>query len=202
MRHALCALLILLNATTVFASKQVRPQSPTFAASIATPDAACRQGINRAQAVTNAGDGATYNWTASNAAIVSGQGTPSITYAPADGGVVVLFLTIEWGMTFTTHRTVPVSDAPTILRQPKSTAVAPGGVATLSIAATDDAFFYDWFEGAVGDTSKLVIAGTTEFKTPPLTKSASYWVRVSNACGAVFSQAAQVTVAGKRRAAR
>jgi len=66
----------------------------------------------------------------------------------------------------------------------------------------DDALFYDWFEGAAGVTSKLVAAGTTELETPPLTRSV-YWVRVSNGCGAVFSQAAQVTVGeGKRAAAR
>lgn len=200
MRNVLVSLLLLVT-TAAFAGPAIQPHSPTFSATIVTLGSACLYGINHAQAVTDAGDGATYTWRVTNGAILSGQGTPSITFTAVETGTALVTLTIEWGMTLTTFRPVPVFGPPSILQQPKSAAIPAGTAAVLSIAATDDAYSYQWFEGRIGDTSKPVIASTTEFKTPPLTKTTSYWVRVGNRCGAVASQAAIVTVNAKRRAA-
>jgi hypothetical protein len=161
MRKVLISLL-LLAATAAFAGQAIQPQSPAFSATIATQGVACLYGINHAQAVTNAGDGATYAWRVTNGAIMSGQGTPSITFTVAETGTAVVTLTIEWGMTLTTFRPVSVFGPPSIVRQPQSAAIPAGGAAVLTIAATDDALFYDWFEGRIGDTSKLVVALTTE----------------------------------------
>jgi hypothetical protein len=200
MRNPLISLL-LLAATATYGGQTIHPQSPTFSATIATQGVVCLYGINHAQAVTDAGDGATYAWRVTNGTIMSGQGTPSITFTVAETGTAVISLTIEWGMTLTMFRPVPVLGPPSILRQPQSAAIPAGTAAVLSVAASDDALSYDWFEGRVGDTSKLVLASTTEFRTPPLTKTTSYWVRVGNRCGTVNSQAALVTVNTKRRSA-
>ena len=95
-----------------------------------------------------------------------------------------------------------VFDPPTILRQPQSISVAPGTSITLTVASSDDMAVYDWFEGRAGDPSKIVSAGAIALKTPALTKSTSYWVRVTGRCGGVESQTATVTLLGKRRSAR
>ena len=94
--------------------------------------------------------------------------------------------------------TITLISAPEIVLQPKSVSVVPGGSARLTVGATDDAESFEWFEGPVGEMSKLAGRGLT-LETPPLTKSTSYWVRVSNRCGQVFSKAARVTVGGRRR---
>ena len=57
----------------------------------------------------------------------------------------------------------------------------------------------DRVEGEPGDTSKVVAADTVLFKTPAMTKTTSYWVRVSGTRGSVASKAAVVTVLGRRR---
>jgi formylglycine-generating enzyme required for sulfatase activity len=55
---------------------------------------------------------------------------------------------------------------------------------------------YQWYRGSSGETSDLIVGATgASYTTPALTTSASYWVRVSNACGQANSLAAVVTVA-------
>jgi hypothetical protein len=202
MRNALFSLLIL-SATFAFGA-QVHVQSPALFAEILTSGQACTQGINRAQAVAEQTDGTTYLWSISNGVIVDGQGTSVIHFTPIDGREAVLTVRVEWrGASIAVQATIPVFDPPTILRQPKSATVPPGTSVTLTVEASNDAFFYDWYEGLPGDTSKVVLPGAILFKTPPLTKTTSYWVRVSGRCGATASQAAIVTVdGGRRRAAR
>lgn len=53
---------------------------------------------------------------------------------------------------------------------------------------------YQWYEGNSGDTSSPVGANTSSYATPPLSTNTSYWVRVSNAAGAVNSDTANVSV--------
>lgn len=204
MRYALISLLASLLATSAFAAGKVRPQSPVaFTASIATARAACLHGLNQARADTEADAGATFIWRVTNGVITSGDRTRAITFAPTGPGAVALALTVQWqGTTIATQTVVPVFDGPEILSQPQSTSVPAGGSATLKVAASDDALSYDWYEGPAGDTSRLVLAGAAQLTTPPLTRSTSYWVRVSNDCGATASQTAVVLVGGKRRAAR
>lgn len=85
-----------------------------------------------------------------------------------------------------------------ITTQPASPTVVSGSSATLSVAATGTSpITYQWYRGAVGDTSTPVGTGST-FVTPPLTATTQYWVRVSNTCGqgsSANSIQATVTVA-------
>ena len=62
-------------------------------------------------------------------------------------------------------------------------------------AAGTQPLSYQWYQGAAGDTSVPVGAGGDTFPTVPLAGTASFWVRVSNACGHADSEAATVTVA-------
>lgn len=193
MRNALFNLLILLTGSA-FASPV------TFNVSILSSPIACTQGINRAQVLTDAGSNATYHWTIANGVIVNGANAASVTFTPVDGGFSVLSVFVQWaGTQMTQHSALPVFDPPTILHQPQSTIVPPGTSVTLTVASSDEIATYDWFQGPTGDTSKIVSAGAIEYKTPALTKSTSYWVRVTGRCGVVASQTANITLLGKRR---
>ncbi len=93
--------------------------------------------------------------------------------------------------------TVSTCSPPVIRRQPKGRTVRPGGVVTLSVKAEGQApFSYQWYQGPRGETGTPVGSNEPSFTTPPVTSTTSWWVRVSNACGSVGSEAAEVRVNG------
>lgn len=200
-----CLSLLLLTANYAFGGTRVGIESPViYDVQIASNGIACTQGINRAHALTAAPAGTKFQWTISNGAIVNGESSPDVEFVTSDDdsvGYAVLTVTMTYAnVPVARQQALPILEPPVITRQPRSVAVLPGASAILTIEATDNAFVCDWFEGAPGDTSKVVAAGTMLFKTPPLTRTTSYWARVSGSCGPVFSKAAVVTVAVKRRA--
>jgi hypothetical protein len=84
---------------------------------------------------------------------------------------------------------------PSILTQPQSASIVGANSATLSVVAAG-ALGYQWFTGTSGVAS-LPLNGATQPQitvNPPATTS--YWVRVSNTCTNVDSNAAVVTVNG------
>ena len=85
---------------------------------------------------------------------------------------------------------------PAILIQPGNTAIPAGATPTLMVVATAvPPLAYQWYRGAMGDTSQPIPDATAaSFTTPPLTASASYWVRVSNPYGASDSRGVLVQV--------
>jgi len=86
--------------------------------------------------------------------------------------------------------------APAITVQPAGRSIASGATADLTVTASGSApLSYQWYEGARGTTTKPVGTNSATFKTPALTAAATYWVRVTNACGQVDSAAATVSVA-------
>jgi hypothetical protein len=93
--------------------------------------------------------------------------------------------------------------APAITTQPAATQKIPTGTTvTLSVAATGTGtLHYQWFQGAVGDTSKPVGTDSATFTSAPLTASTSFWVRVTNDCGETPSTATAVEVMKPRRRA-
>jgi hypothetical protein len=95
--------------------------------------------------------------------------------------------------------------APVITVAPLSQEVSINTAASLSVTATGTATLqYQWYEGAKGDTTNPIPDATSSaFTTDKLLDSTSFWVRVTNACGTVDSEAAVITVSnGKRRAVR
>ena len=78
---------------------------------------------------------------------------------------------------------IAVDQLAAVRRRSRVTATTSGG--TLS---------YQWYEGASGTTTTPVGTNSPTFTTPALTATKSYWVRVSNECGNVASNAATVTV--------
>jgi hypothetical protein len=87
---------------------------------------------------------------------------------------------------------VHVAEPPLIVSEPESAIVAPNASATLRVESNPGDVRFQWYEGASGDTSHPVGTMSSTFTTPPLTKPASYWVRVMNNCG--FSDSATATV--------
>ena len=86
--------------------------------------------------------------------------------------------------------------SPSITSQPQSQTIQSGQTAALSVTATGTTpLSYQWYRGSSGDTSNPISGGTSSnYTTPALTQTASYWVRVSNACGSQDSNTATITV--------
>ncbi len=97
-------------------------------------------------------------------------------------------------------RTVTVTracSAPSITNQPQSAASSDGRV-TLGVTAEGTApLSFQWYRGNSGNLSEPINGATAaSFQTPlfnPGQTSASYWVRVSNACGQIDSATATIT---------
>lgn len=91
-------------------------------------------------------------------------------------------------------RTEPVP--PSITTQPASQSIEYGHPATVHVGAVGTApLTYQWYVGASGDSSRPIVGATTSrLITSTLTRTTSFWVRVSNAAGHVDSAAATITV--------
>lgn len=86
-------------------------------------------------------------------------------------------------------------DGARITAEPQSQRIDPNRSVTLAVTATGTpSLSYAWYEGVRGDTSKRVGGNSNQFKTPNLTTTTRYWVRVSNACGDDDSETAVITV--------
>ncbi len=85
---------------------------------------------------------------------------------------------------------------PSITTQPADATVTSGATATLAVAAAGTPpLAYQWYAGVRGDTAQPVAGATTfTYTTGPLVATASFWVRVSNACGATDSATAVAAV--------
>ncbi len=92
--------------------------------------------------------------------------------------------------------TVAIGVAPAITTQPQNQTIATGEQATLSVAATGTPpLNYQWFIGTSGDTGNPISGAiSTNYTTPALTNTTTFWVRVSNAHGSVNSSTATIQV--------
>ncbi len=90
----------------------------------------------------------------------------------------------------------PSGEAPAIVGHPQSQTIASGGNAVLTVEATGTApLSYQWFEGPSPVTSAPIGGATSAtFTTPPLTASASFWVRVTNPHGTAASTTAVIGI--------
>jgi hypothetical protein len=132
-----------------------------------------------------------------------GSGTMRLTITPPDdapmGDYVVWVSATNVGLTATAPIRVSVRcDPPTILGidQPRSEVVDHGGSVTLEAKPGGSGpFKYQWYEGYSGMTFNPIAGATGRtFTTPALNWSSDYWVRVTNACGSVDSNTANITV--------
>jgi len=90
-------------------------------------------------------------------------------------------------------------DPPTILgtNQPKSITAANGSQVTLEVTPSGTGpFSYQWYKGFPGMTRNPVLAANESKLIFTTRETATYWVRVTNACGTVNSTSATVTTTG------
>jgi len=97
------------------------------------------------------------------------------------------------------YQTLTVSPGGTtalaIITQPVSVTVNSGGTATFTVAASGTSPTFQWYAGTSGTTTNPISGTTgTSFTTSPLTATASYWVRATNAAGFADSNTATATV--------
>jgi len=135
----------------------------------------------------------------------AGNGTATLTIntANAPSGVYRVFVTSKAanGTTATSSFRVAVfCDPPTILGidQPQTSVLSLGQSATLTAKPNGSGpFTYQWYQGFTGQTSFPVKDATAAtFATGPLSNTTQYWVRISNGCGSVDSQAATLLIPG------
>jgi len=86
--------------------------------------------------------------------------------------------------------------APNITSQPQSQTIDSGQTASMSVSASGTiSLSYQWYQGSSGDTSNPINgAASSNYTTPALTQTTTYWVRVINTCGSADSNAATITV--------
>ena len=79
-----------------------------------------------------------------------------------------------------------------VITHPEGAYIIPGEQVTLQIEAVgNETLTFQWYEGASGDTNTPIVGATTsEFTTPALQATTSYWARASNALGSDDSFAA------------
>lgn len=125
-------------------------------------------------------------------------GGNSNVFTPSNLAVTTSFwvrLTNPCGTADSATATVTVRQLPHITVQPASNAICPNTAATLTVTATGSGTLsYQWFRGASGNTSTPVGTNSSSFTTSNLTMPVSYWVRVSNLCGAEDSVTATVSI--------
>jgi hypothetical protein len=98
--------------------------------------------------------------------------------------------------------TVAPCTPPSITQQPTDVRVTAGSLVTFTVIANGPAATYGWYEGAPPDTSRPTgQANSQQLVIFPVTKRATYWARISNACGVADSRVAILDVASLRRRA-
>jgi hypothetical protein len=78
--------------------------------------------------------------------------------------------------------TLSTCTSPPITTQPAGTTAGIGTTVTLKVVATGSVH-YQWYKGVKGDLSTKVGTDSDTFTTPTITGNATYWVRVTAACG-------------------
>lgn len=104
-------------------------------------------------------------------------------------------VTNRYGHTDTASVLIQPVTKPLIASIPSNTTVREGDHAALPVSASGGVLTYTWYEGAPGNISQPVATiDQPTLLSRPLRASTSYWVRVSNAAGAVDSGAIPIAV--------
>lgn len=87
----------------------------------------------------------------------------------------------------------PSCDSPVVAISPEASTIAAGASVTLTADTSGTSpFMYAWYVGSPSDTSQPT--GNSQTLTVSPAATGSYWVRVTNACGAADSAATNITV--------
>jgi hypothetical protein len=148
-------------------------------------------------AILLSGGTPTYQWFEgssqfpSNAVPVSGATNTDLTLPATTNGYTRSFFLRAYNgpgaYSDTLTATVQIAFRPKFTSQPADQVILPGQTATLSVVVSGTPpFTYQWYSGALGDTSNAV--GTnSSYTTAPLGADATFWVRVVNDAGPSYS---------------
>jgi hypothetical protein len=180
--------------------------SNTATVSVCTPPSITAQpqsqtvtaGSSATLSVTVSGNGPfSYQWyqgTSGTTTTPIGTNSGTLTVSPAGPTSYWVNVTNSCGSTASNTATVSICSPAAIVTQPLSQTVPAGSSATLSVTAGGSSpFTYQWYQGSTGTiTTPIGTNSSTLTVTPAVTTS--YWVRVTNGCGAASSNTATITI--------
>jgi hypothetical protein len=130
--------------------------------------------------------------------LVPNSNSPSITVSPDDSRIYRAEVANNCGDDQSAAAVVTVVQMcvpPAVTTSPSDRSIVRGDTATLTVAATGSApLSYQWFYGFPGDTSAPIMVGIGSTLTITPNSFATYWARVTNACGTADSASAAVLV--------
>ena len=165
-------------------------------------------GSNVTTSVAASGNSLSYQWHRNGVAIVgnASAATPTLNLTNvqlSDAGSYTAVVSNPGGSVTSNPVTLnvsldPVPPPPSITTQPADTNAPVGGPTSLSVAATGDGLFYQWFKNGA------LIPGATQatlgFASAQVSDSANYHVVVSNSSGSVTSSTARLLVVSTMQA--
>jgi hypothetical protein len=153
--------------------------------------------------VVAAGAGLTYQWFTGTSGVTSiplnGATQPQITVNPSSTTTYWVRVANSCTTIDSNTAVVTVNGCPPVLltsATSSASSIFVGKAATLTASATSASttLLYQWFSGTSGDTTHPIGTGTFLFVSPAQTSS--FWVRVTNDCGAsAFSDTITILVA-------
>ena len=185
------------------------PSLPAITAQPQPSNLTVQVGSNVTMSVAATGNSLTYQWRRDGASIggnpsaatptlnltgvqLSDAGGYTALVSNAGGGVASQPVTLNVSVN-------PVPPPPAITTQPADTKAPAGSPSSLSVVATGDNLFYQWFRNGA------LIPGATQaslgFANPQVGDSADYMVVVSNSSGSVTSSNARLLVVSTMQAA-
>ena len=137
---------------------------------ISTVATSCPQ-VAESASVTDAGSGATYVWTISNGAIMSGAGTRTIQYMPSGAGDVTLGATVTSGSCSATGSAAVAVHAPAAIIEDRVVGLCGGSDATIAVTLSGmPPFRIIWSDGTIQENIVALTASRT------VSHAGSYWI--------------------------
>lgn len=146
---------------------------------------------------TSGSDPRTFEWfTGVNGPLTPIPGSDtSLTITPTVDTTYWMRVSNACGTATTQPMTIEVCDPAKVSTPPQPTTIIGGNRGSLAILATgSDPITYEWFRGALGDTSNKETRCNGNVCLVEPTETSDYWVRVSNKCGTDQSGPVTVTV--------
>ena len=169
--------------------------------SLTSSASAVLQGAAATLSVAASGGTIGYQWFSGTTALAGGTGQ-TLVVRPAATSTYWVRATNSCGASIDSDTiTIAVTpcDAPAILVQPVGGDVLIGTTGSLAVIDSGSApLRYQWYEGPRGDTTRPVPnAGLPSMTTPTLLSgSTKYWLRITNDCGSIDSEAVTMNVVG------
>lgn len=157
-------------------------------------------GGNATFTVAASGAGLTYQWYRNGLAL-PGATAPTLTLTPvgaADFGRYLVVVSDGTGGSASSIALLEEANAPVIVSLPGTAPIPFGTSTTLTVGVTGTApMSFQWYRGDSGDTANPIAGATSaSYVTPALNAWTRYWLRASNAFGAVDTPTLLVRVTG------